>query len=369
MKVNQKYTFTGVIVLVAICLVLLKYWHHLTNPWTRDGQVRASIVQIAPRVSGPIVSLPIRDNQFVSAGQVLFEIDPRTFEASLDQALAELDETDDSNIGLFEDILSAESGVEVARLTIVQAEVAIAEADSQIVKDKAELERQNQLLPEKATSQRSVEKAQATYAVAVEKRKAAVASLAQSKAQFSQSEASLVKARAALGTDGADNPQVRAAAAALRQAELNLEFTRVTAPVDGYITNLNLRLGSQVVANQAALALVDVNSFWIDAFFKETLVADIGPGDRAVITLLSYDDKPIDGYVDSLSWGIAQSDGSTGFELLPTVSPSFEWIRLAQRVPVRIQFDELPDGVQLRVGTTASVLVHAGSAGERGTNR
>ena len=95
MKVNQKYTFTGVIVLVAICLVLLKYWQHLTNPWTRDGQVRASIVQIAPRVSGPIVSLPIRDNQFVSAGQVLFEIDPRTFEASLDQALAELDETDD----------------------------------------------------------------------------------------------------------------------------------------------------------------------------------------------------------------------------------------------------------------------------------
>ena len=121
----------------------------------------------------------------------------------------------------------------------------------------------------------------------------------------------------------------------VRQAELNLEFTQVRAPVDGYITNLNLRFGSQAVANQAALALVDVNSYWVVGFFKENLVGDIKPGDRAIVTLMSYPDTPLEGQVDSLGWGIAQQDGSTGFELLPTISPTFEWIRLAQRVELR----------------------------------
>ncbi len=366
MNSKSKYIFTGIIVLVAVLAIFLKYWQYIANPWTRDGQVRAEVIQIAPRVSGPIVALPIRDNQFVRAGDVLFQIDPRTYQASLDQALAELDETGDSNIGLFEDVASALAAVEVSKLSITQAEIAIKEADSQIQKDKAQLERQKILLPQKATSQRSLESAQATYDVAVEKRKAAVASLAQSRAQLAQSEANLAKARASLGQDGEDNPQIRAARATLRQAELNLEFAQVTAPVDGYVTNLNLRLGSQVVANQAALALVDTSSYWIDAFFKETLVSDIKPGDHAIVTLMSYDDQPIEAYVDSLGWGIAQSDGSTGFELLPTVSPTFEWIRLAQRVPVRVHLIEVPEGVDLRVGTTASVLIKAGTADQQG---
>jgi multidrug resistance efflux pump len=86
-------------------------------------------------------------------------------------------------------------------------------------------------------------------------------------------------------------------------------------------------------------------------------VGDIEAGDRAVVTLMSYPDTPLEGQVDSLGWGIAQQDGSTGFELLPTVSPTFEWIRLAQRVPVRVQLKDVPEHIKLRVGTTASVLV------------
>jgi multidrug resistance efflux pump len=366
MKKNNKYLLTGIIVLLAVVAVLLKYWQYVSNPWTRDGQVRAKVIQIAPRVSGPIVNLPITDNQFVHAGDLLFQIDPRTYQASLEQALAQLDETGDSNLGLYEEIVSAEAAVEVSRLAITQAEVVIREKDAQIQKDTAELERQKILLPQKATSKRSLESAQASYDVTVEKRKAAVASLAQSKAQLAQSEANLAKAKADLGAEDENNPQIRVSRAALRQAELNLEFTQMTAPVDGYVTNLNLRLGSQVVANQPALALVDTGSYWIDAYFKETLVSQISPGDRAIVTLMSYDDKPIEGHVDSLGWGIAQSDGSTGFDLLPTVSPTFEWIRLAQRVPVRVELGELPDGVELRVGTTASVLVKSGKADERG---
>ena len=97
---------------------------------------------------------------------------------------------------------------------------------------------------------------------------------------------------------------------------------------------LELRLGSQAVANQPALALIDTNSYWVDGFFRETTIAEIRSGDKAVVTLMTYPDQPLEGTVDSLGWGISQQDGSTGFELLPQVSPTFEWIRLAQRVPV-----------------------------------
>ena len=99
------------------------------------------------------------------------------------------------------------------------------------------------------------------------------------------------------------------------------------------------------------------------AFFRENAIADIAPGDRAVITLMSYPRQPLPGTVESLGWGIAQQDGSTSYELLPAIRPTFEWIRLAQRVPVRVRIDELPSEISLRVGTTASVLVLPGTKG------
>jgi RND family efflux transporter MFP subunit len=303
MKKNRRYLLTGAIVLLAMIAVLLKYLDYVKNPWTRNGQVCAEVIQLTPRVSGPIVKLPIKDNQLVKAGDLLFQIDPRTFEASLAQA----------------------------RAAVLQAETMIKEVDSEIERNKAEFERQQELLPKRATSQRSVERAEANYEISTEKRKGALASLDQTKA-------------------------------ARRQAELNLEFTQVKAPVDGYVTNLNLRLGSQSVANQPALALVDVNSFWIYGFFKETSIGKIRKGDQAIVTLMTYPNTPIDGYVDSLGWGIAQQDGSTGFELLPNVSPTFEWIRLAQRVPVRIHLKNVPEEIELRIGTTASVIVITGSS-------
>jgi len=114
------------------------------------------------------------------------------------------------------------------------------------------------------------------------------------------------------------------------------------------------------------MALVDVNSYWITGFFRENYIEDIRKGDRTIITLMSYPDKLLEGRVDTLGWGIAQDDGSTGFDLLPNISPTFEWIRLAQRVPVRIHIDldNLPQGVELRVGTTASVLVMTGTSND-----
>jgi multidrug resistance efflux pump len=351
------------VVLIAVGVVLFKYWDYVANPWTRDGQVRAQVIQLTPRVSGPIVELPIKDNQLVKAGDLLFQIDPRTFAASLDQARADLDSTRD-------DIDSLEKQVEAAKASVSQYEAQVKEAGSSIKKSAANLAdakatfgRISRLVEKGAASELQRDSTEAKYKVALAEVEQADQQLVGATAAHLQSKADLGKAQADLGARGDQNAQLRAAKAAVDQAALNLEFTQVRAPVDGYVTNLNLRLGSQAVADQAALALVDVNSYWIDGFFRENYIEDIRAGDRAIVTLMSYPDRPLEGRVDSLGWGIAQDDGSTGFDLLPTISPTFEWIRLAQRVPVRIHLVDVPEGVELRVGTTASVLVMTGSNG------
>ncbi len=287
---------TSIVVLIAVGVVLYKYWDYVTNPWTRDGQVRAQVILINPRVSGPIVDLPIVDNQSVRAGDLLFQIDPRTFEAAVKQA---------------------------------EANLQAAQVQEDEAKDKAD------------------------RAVRIRKRD-----------RGAMSEQEVIKKQ---NTLRAAQAAVLSRQATLEDARLDLEFTRVRAPVDGYVTNLNLRLGSQAVANQPSLALVDANSFWVHGFFKENYIADMRPGDRAIVTLMSYPDMPLNGRVDSLGWGLAQADGSTGYNLLPTISPTFEWIRLAQRIPVRVHLTNVPEEIKLRVGTTASVLVMTGTGtGESG---
>ena len=364
MKDKKKYLLAGAIVLIALIVVLLKYWDYVTNPWTRDGQVRAQVVQITPRVSAPIVKLPIADNQPVKTGDLLFAVDPRTFEATLDQKRAQLDNTRDEIEALEKQVEAAQADVEAANANIKRAEAAIRAYTGRVEQAEAEYKRQQILDKERATSKKKVEAARGDYIAVVNEKANAEAQLLEVKAQLSEAQANLAKARADLGAPGEQNAKLRLAKAEVREAELNLEFTQVRAPVDGYVTNLNLRLGSQAVANQPALALVDVNSFWIHGFFKENYIADMREGDRAIVTLMTYPDTPLEGHVDSLGWGIAQQDGSTGSDLLPNISPTFEWIRLAQRVPVRIHLDQVPEEVKLRVGTTASVLVMTGTSKE-----
>lgn len=356
-----KYALTGVVVLIAALAVLWKYSAYVTNPWTRDGQVRANVIQVAPRVSGPIVKLPIRDNQLVKAGSLLFEIDPRTYRAASDQAAANLDETRDRLNDLAAQVKAAQAALDQAESGIKQAKSAVTSAEATVVKTKADFERAANLIEKGDVSKRTYDEAVAANDVAQANLAGAQAQRTQANAARSQAQAELAKAKAALGAPGEENAQLRAAKAALETAKLNLEFTQVRASVDGYVTNLNLRLGSQAVANQPALALVDASSFWVHGYFRENLIAAVSPGDRAIVTLMSYPDKPLAGRVDSIGWGISQSDGSTGYDLLPNVSPTFQWIRLAQRIPVRVHLGEVPDAVELRVGTTASVMVMTGS--------
>ena len=140
-------------------------------------------------------------------------------------------------------------------------------------------------------------------------------------------------------------------------AKLNLSYTKVFAEVDGYVSNINFQIGSQATANKAILALVDENSYWVFGFFREDAIPEVEVGDKAMVTLLAYPDTPLSGKVESIAWGIAHSDGNPGNNLLPSVKPVFQWIRLAQRIPVRIKLDKLPENVKLRFGLTASVMV------------
>lgn len=353
----KKLMFTSTVILLAISVLAIKYWHYIVNPWTRDGQVHAQVIQVTPRVTGPIIELAVVDNQFVKAGQILFQIDPSTFIASLEFARAELEKTQDEIEALKKQVEVSLAVQEQRVIEVKQASLEINEIKARLVQTDAQFKRAKALVSKQAMSQRELEVAEADYTVARNKHNRAKINLIEARVAAKQADADLAKDRANLGVSGEMNPRLRSAQAKLREAELNLEFTQVRASVDGYVTNLNLRLGSQAVTDRPAMALVDVNSFWVHGFFRENYIAPIRPGDKAVVTLMTYPGIPIIGEVESLAWGIAQRDGSVGDKLLPDINPTFEWIRLAQRVPVRIRLVDVPDTVKLRVGTTASVMV------------
>ena len=263
---------------------------YINNPWTRNGQVRGHVIQVSPRVSGMVTGIAVIDNQFVRAGDLLFEIDPETFQIAISQAEAQLNRAR---------ISSQASKIEYERLQDIYK------------KDPG------------AVSQKDLNRREANYLQSLS--------------------------------------QIDVAEESLRAAKLNLDYTRVHASVDGYVSNVDFQIGTQAVANQPVLALVDSNSFWVFGYFRESQIGRFQIGDPARVTLMAYPEQPLDGAVESLGWGIAPSDGNTGYNLLPSIKPVFQWIRLAQRIPVRIRLEQVPEGVELRFGLTASVMVMSGS--------
>ena len=280
-----KFAVTLIVVVLATLAAFTLYRLYLADPWTRDGQVRANVVGIAPRVSGPVVQVAVHDNQQVKTGDLLFEIDPTDFAAQVDVANGQL--------------LNAQANLK---------------------QREQEVGRQSDLYQRKVSSQQEFQNAQDAYQ--------------------------------------AGQAQVTSAKANLDLAKLNLSYTKLLAPVDGYITNMNTSAGTWVSAGQRLTALVDTNSFWVAAYFKETQLPGIHPGQKARITLMGYRRQPFTGTVRSVGWGIFVQDGSggSGTDMLPSINPTIDWIRLPQRFPVRIQV-EGKTPVPLRIGQTASVSV------------
>jgi multidrug resistance efflux pump len=156
------------------------------------------------------------------------------------------------------------------------------------------------------------------------------------------------------------------AKASLSQAETNLQRTDVRSPVDGYVTNLLMRVGDFAQAGSSNVSVIDEHSYWIDAYFEETKLARIHVGDPVEAKLLGYD-APIKGTVESITGGISASNAASSTQGLPNVDPIFTWVRLAQRIPVRIRIEQVPPRVPLVAGMTCSVSVVTGREGSAST--
>lgn len=298
------------LVLLTIAL-LLAHWlwrDYMYSPWTRDGRVRADVVQIAPDVSGLVSLVHVKDNQAVRRGDPLFTIDPTRFQDALAEAAADVDHA--------------------------QAQRGLASAQS--------AQRASEHRMRRAQADRRAALGQLVISAEVQADYAAQADQAMSGYQASRS------------AQRASDASYQAALAARAVARRNLERSVVRAPVDGVITNLSLRPGDYASAGTPRMAMVDSASFWVYGYFEETKLSRIHPGDRASIRLMSGD-QILYGHVESIASGIVDRDNPAGDTLLHNVNPVFTWVRLAQRIPVRIALDPVRPGIQLVSGMTCTI--------------
>lgn len=276
-----RYALTLSAVAVATLLAFMVWKHYAQTPWTRDGRVRADVVQIAPDISGPVSSVAVRDNQWVNRGDVLYAIDPHWLKLS---------------------VLSAQADVEAKR---------------------------HELLMRQDAARRR----------------------AQIKGMISSEDIQQTRSAASVAA-----ANYQGALAALELAQLNLSHAVVRSPVAGYVTHLRLRPGNYATAGETKVAIIDASSFWVVGYFEETKLRHIHVGNTAQVSLMGFD-PIITGHVESIGRGIGDSNDETGGLGLPEVNPTFNWVRLAQRVPVRIQLDALPEGIVLVAGLSASVSI------------
>jgi multidrug resistance efflux pump len=308
--------FTLALLLVAIVLVRMLWLDYMFSPWTRDGRVRAKVVHVATDVSGPVSEVRVKDNQLVRKGDVLFVLDPARFRYAVAQADADLQR---------------------ARAQMTQAKAQMTGSESGFVMKRAQAARRANL---------------AGDVISDESRADSALLARQSASAYS----------ADIAAYSATEAMVKAAVVAQQTAVLNLTRSEVRAPTDGYITNLNLYPGDFATAGVARMALIDSHSFWVYGYFEETKLPRVHVGDQAVVRLMSGG-KDILGHVDSLASGIADRDNPTSNgDLLADVNPIFTWVRLAQRVPVRVHLDQIPAGVQLAMGMTCTVTLRPGAA-------
>jgi RND family efflux transporter MFP subunit len=272
--------------LVVVALAVVVGWqlwtYYMLAPWTRDGRVRADVVPVAADVSGLVGDVFVQDNQAVTKGQPLFQIDQRRFQYAL-----------------------------------AQAEAAVASRKATLDQAKRDLARSKALTSLAITAQQ-VEQSQQAVDIA--------------QANFDD------------------------ATASLNVAKLNLERSTVVAPVNGIVTNFGLLPGHYVTSGASILALIDSDTFRVEGYFEETKLRRIAVGDPATVKLIG-DPTPLKGHVESIASGIEDQSRSTSTDLLASVNPTFSWVRLAQRVPVRIKLDNVPEKVRLVTGRTATVSV------------
>jgi multidrug resistance efflux pump len=322
------------LIILGVCAALLIYQliaDRLT-PYTNQAYVQAFVVDIAPEVAGAVVEVAVRDNQRVKAGDKLFRIDPLRFEIAAQRAEAALAQAGQT------------IGASTSQISAAQARVTSAEANLVTVREQ---------------SSRIIELASKGMMSASAKDTASN-NLQKAQAQVATSRADLEAARKQLGSRGADNPQIRAAAADLARAQLDLARSTVVAPSDGLITNLKLTVGQYVAAGAPVLTFIDTRYGWVVAEFPEKSLGNMQPGDRAAVALAALPGRVYDMQVESIAYGVAKG-GAPSSSNLPTINEQKGWMRPQQRFPVLLRPTEEVPLEHVRIGSLASAVVYTGN--------
>ncbi|MCP3161471.1 HlyD family secretion protein [Myxococcus qinghaiensis] len=351
---------------------------------TDDAQVEADVVPLASRASGPVVKVGVSDNAMVHQGDVLLQIDPRPYEARVKQAEAELESaraqaaaadaqaavaTAGAKGGLSSaraQVSSSNAAVSGAQAQVASARAALARAEAQARKATLDLERARSLREQNVvaqstlddaqtghdTAQAALEGARAQLLMAEESRRTAESKVEEARGQLDVSAPIDEKIAAAHANASLAHARVKGAEAALEQARLQLEDTRLVAPADGQVSKLTVHSGQLLSPGQAVAELVPLTTY-IVANFKETQVGHMRPGQRVDVAVDAYSGETLEGQVESLSGGTGSR-----FSLLPPDNASGNFVKVVQRVPVRITWVHPPQGLALRVGLSADVTVH-----------
>jgi RND family efflux transporter MFP subunit len=309
------FRYVRIVLILGAIGCSLSYWHdRFEHPMTDDAYIQADVIRVAAQVNGPLKNIEVADNQKVRQGQELLQIDPEPFQIAVDKARAD-------HLQALQELESLRDEVQNARATL-----ALAEADAQ---------RGEKLFQTKVIS---------------------LQELQDWTTKRDQAKAAFLKAQHTLQLQGRDNAGVLTAKAVLDSAELNLSYTRVIAEKGGMVTNLNLPPGNYIKVGEPLFTMVTDDSWRAIAYFKETVLHKIRPGQKAKIELVAYPDHVFHGVVQGVGWGITQQD-VVASDSLPTVDPTVNWVRLAQRFPVRVDIIDPDPAIPLRMGQTAVVSI------------
>jgi multidrug efflux system membrane fusion protein len=359
-------------------------------PRTDDASVRANVIEIAPEVSGRLIELPVKDNEFVKKGGLLFVIDPRPYEYALQQALSDqealeqqiVDEqrriaaqrsaVEAAQAGVHNSrtgIKTAGSSVELAKATVSRAQAAVAAADAHLKYTTNDLHRIEPLLKKQYVTVDQVDQANTALSVAQGNYDEAQAALAQAQAQLRQAELreeeadiSASESQAKLGqaihtVDTVDTlmSERPAKAAKVLSARLDLERCRVVAPFDAYVTNMNIAEGAYARPGGAIFTLIDARTWYVIANYRESKIKNIQLGDHVDVYLMGHPERRFNGRVESIGFGVFPEDGQVAAGL-PQIERTLNWVHLSTRFPVRVRVTD-PDPHLFRIGATAVTVV------------
>lgn len=338
------------VVLVVLGLVGAGYgWRRYTygqgHAWTDDAFVQSHITRVSPRVSGQVARVAVVDNQDVKAGDVLVELDRTDYEADLRSMRSK-------QAAAAADLAKSRSGLKVSRAKLEAAQAQRKEAEAKAAFDQSEFRRTQEMFDKQAMSQQQLDSARMQAEVSS-------SALGAAQQQVLAAEASVAEAESGVASAEAD---VQSAAAETAIAELRLSYTRIVAPVDGRVTRKAVLAGEYVQAGQPMVSIVELGA-WVEANFKETDLGSIRPGQSVSISIDAFPGRSFSGRVDSIQGGTGSQ-----FSLLPPQNATGNYIKIVQRVPVKIVFDPEPETKEYFLVPGMSVVPVVNTSGGGGSS-